>query len=83
MSIITCHLGFVVELLCPWLHNIILLLMGSIQIGISLLPPNMQKNIFKEEEDGFHPTPKKNSNTYFRANCITLYNKIVDSNKKQ
>ena len=47
----------------------------------------MQKNIFKEEEDGFHPTPKKkkekeNSNTYFRANCITLYDKIVDSNKK-
>ena len=59
MSIIICHLGVVVELLCPGLHNIILLLMGRILIGISLLPPNMQKNIFKEEEDGFHPTPKK------------------------
>ena len=77
MSIIICHLGVVVELLCPGLHNIILLLMGRILIGISLLPPNMQKNIFKEEEDGFHPTPKKKkekkkSNNYFRANCITL-----------
>ena len=26
---------------------------------------------------------KKNSYTYFRANCITLYDKVVNSNKKQ